>query len=310
MAQNIPPEHVMVLPGRLGQVIRLLLAAGGIRQGYAASCTVYPDDVPFGPPHLTSWPFLLVSLAGTMRAVLPQGQGTANRVADLVERDAVLYGPGTWPSIERTQTRAHLRVTFADDGVLVGVRDWRRQEKGCMATPGALELCLLERAVPVRVQMLLGMALEPGPADASTRVTHALNLVLDELARAVESTGSSPRIAAPRGWVALREYLRQHAHESPGRGQAAAALGITARHVSRLCRAAGAGSYLGYLDRLRTERAMALLLQPRMMVKQAAAACGFSSVNYFVRVFRKRTGTTPGKWRQGCLMSRQSGSFM
>ncbi len=295
--QTIPPQHTMVGPQRLAGVVHQLLDSG-IGRVCVVGSTAYPVGSPFGMPSLTPWPFLLVPLSGPMRVMAPSVAGAGWYAVELQERDAVVYGPGAWPSIERSQTRAHFRATFADDGVLLGVRDWRESVAGRTAMPGSLELCLLEGVTPARVRMLLDMVFEPGGEGDFDRAVPALQLVFHELLRMLQDVSRPRGAAVPSGWVSLREYVRQHVHESPSREQAALALGITARHVSRLCRAAGSGSYLQYLDRLRIERAKALLLQRRVSVKLVAEACGFSSVNYFVRVFRKRAGVTPGAWRR------------
>lgn len=59
-----------------------------------------------------------------------------------------------------------------------------------------------------------------------------------------------------------------------------------------------------YLLQLRIARARSLLAESNWPVKEVAAQAGFESEYYFCRVFKKKTGLTPGTWRD---QSRQRG---
>lgn len=52
-----------------------------------------------------------------------------------------------------------------------------------------------------------------------------------------------------------------------------------------------------HIRRLRIEKAKALLSdRPEMPVSEAAFACGFTDYNYFITVFKKYAGISPGKF--------------
>lgn len=53
-----------------------------------------------------------------------------------------------------------------------------------------------------------------------------------------------------------------------------------------------------YLMRLRIERACDLLRSGSYSVSETAEMCGFSSLYYFSRAFKKRMGVTPGRYRR------------
>lgn len=53
-----------------------------------------------------------------------------------------------------------------------------------------------------------------------------------------------------------------------------------------------------WLQRRRIEAATDLLRTTNRKLEDIAAACGFTSAPYFCHVFRKYTGTTPGKHRR------------
>jgi AraC-like DNA-binding protein len=50
----------------------------------------------------------------------------------------------------------------------------------------------------------------------------------------------------------------------------------------------------------RVERARKLLLDPRLRINEVAYQCGFGSVPYFVRAFRRHQGCSPTQYRANC----------
>lgn len=57
-------------------------------------------------------------------------------------------------------------------------------------------------------------------------------------------------------------------------------------------------SMIDYLNGLRVQKAIGLLKSTRMQVSDIAAECGFPTVTYFNRIFRKVTGQTPSQCRK------------
>ncbi|MEX1117229.1 MAG: AraC family transcriptional regulator [Terrimicrobiaceae bacterium] len=68
-------------------------------------------------------------------------------------------------------------------------------------------------------------------------------------------------------------------------------------HLSRIFQK-NVGATLGeWILRERIQSAKSLLAQSHHNVSEVCWACGFSSPSYFIRVFRARTGSTPGQFR-------------
>lgn len=66
-----------------------------------------------------------------------------------------------------------------------------------------------------------------------------------------------------------------------------------------------------HIRNLRIEKAKALLTEhPEWKISETASACGFSDYNYFITVFKRLTGISPGRYRAGmkrpCAPSRPS----
>jgi len=85
-----------------------------------------------------------------------------------------------------------------------------------------------------------------------------------------------------------------------GRGVAdyAEQLGVTATHLSRICREASGRPALALLqDRLMHE-ACCLLVDTDLPAREIAADLGYSSAAYFTRAFTRQTGRTPSEFRK------------
>ncbi len=67
-------------------------------------------------------------------------------------------------------------------------------------------------------------------------------------------------------------------------------------HYRRKFKAIYGVNPIDYANQVRVEKAKDLLKTGLYSVDEISARCGFNSVGYFTRVFKKITGTTPGKY--------------
>ena len=93
----------------------------------------------------------------------------------------------------------------------------------------------------------------------------------------------------------------------------------TARHVgfsptyfSKVFKEEMGATFNNYLGNLRVERSKMLLLAGKLSVGEVCTAVGFEDQSYFIKVFRRYTGVTPGKYRkqQGRLDSKKEYGFV
>ena len=82
----------------------------------------------------------------------------------------------------------------------------------------------------------------------------------------------------------------------------AKASGLSAPYFSTIFKEEMGENLSDYLNRLRIEKAAALLLTTNMSIGEIAKTCGFEDQSWFSKIFKNNTGYTPGKYRdQGSI---------
>lgn len=94
----------------------------------------------------------------------------------------------------------------------------------------------------------------------------------------------------------IASYLAQHLHEGIRLGDLARRLGYSASHCSMLVRRATGVRFSTLRRRMQLERALGLL-RSGASVKAAALEAGFSDPAYLSRLFARRFGVPPSRWR-------------
>ena len=102
---------------------------------------------------------------------------------------------------------------------------------------------------------------------------------------------TDPRIAA------FQAQVRAHLRDRHGVEDHARALAVSARHLSRLCKAQTGMSAKTFIEAERMREACRLLVYTRMSVQGVAFHLGFDDPAYFSRAFRRHIGLSPGEYR-------------
>lgn len=95
----------------------------------------------------------------------------------------------------------------------------------------------------------------------------------------------------------LEALVRAHLADGWQVTDYARALGLSDRHLRRLCLEATGLSTHGFIAATRLREACRLLAYTRMQVQEVGFALGFDDPAYFVRVFRQGTGLAPTEYR-------------
>lgn len=128
-----------------------------------------------------------------------------------------------------------------------------------------------------------------------------LDLTLLQLYAAVSETAKRRREQHGRERngkaEAVLQYINEHLDEELNLERLAREYGVSSRYLRRyFVQCVGMGSN-EYIAMLRIGRAKRLLWHPEYSVTNVAMRCGFSSAQYFCRVFRRMAGQTPGQYR-------------
>jgi transcriptional regulator GlxA family with amidase domain len=99
----------------------------------------------------------------------------------------------------------------------------------------------------------------------------------------------------------LLEALRGRLMADPSRpldvARVATEHGMSRSHFSHYFKASTGLSPARFMTELRIQEASRLFLQTRMPVKEVAAACGFTNLSHFAKVFRRFKHLTPAAYR-------------
>lgn len=147
-----------------------------------------------------------------------------------------------------------------------------------------------------------------GAIAAGTALLMAILVQIARLAAALQANAGaeSPEAAARSRKVAQVERFRalvdKHFREHWPVERYAAEQGLTAGHLSRLCRELLGMSSLDVINARLVNEAERELVYSILGVKQIAGLLGFADDAYFGRFFRKQTGRTPTEFREAARL--------
>ncbi|MGG7566393.1 helix-turn-helix domain-containing protein [Rhodovulum sp. DZ06] len=136
-------------------------------------------------------------------------------------------------------------------------------------------------------------AARPGRAEALAALAE---LIGRHFARAAGRGAGreDPSAALARAYLA---WLEEHYRTQPSVADAAAALGVTATHLSRVCRQVTGRPASAHLHARLALEAKRLLVYTPMQVAQIGFSLGFADPAWFSRFFAKHAGLPPSKFR-------------
>lgn len=180
-----------------------------------------------------------------------------------------------------------------------------------LGSPDGKSLLAGERALPpllpntnktaqtVALRLIETMRKQPIGFELSafSAIAELFGLVLrEELLISPETTsgGFAERILPFENAVS---YIEEHFSEPITLAELAETAGISRKYFSEYFKKVSGKSPFEYLAGYRVERAAELLLHTDRAVTDIALDCGFNDLSYFIKTFKRQTGTTPAKWR-------------
>lgn len=93
-------------------------------------------------------------------------------------------------------------------------------------------------------------------------------------------------------------WLADHFRAHGAVGDAVITSGIAERSLKRRFKSATGSTLIDYVQNLRVEEAKRLLESTADAIDEISSRCGYEDASFFRRVFKRRTGLTPGEYRR------------
>lgn len=128
------------------------------------------------------------------------------------------------------------------------------------------------------------------------QLSRGVSLLCRHLSMTSHALSAREQAAAERIKAMLR-FIQEHFSEELTLEQIAASASVSESSCLRCFRQMLGTTPIQYLRHFRLEKAAELLRSTGQTAGEAAAACGFSDLSYFTRLFREAKGVTPGEYR-------------
>ena len=131
-----------------------------------------------------------------------------------------------------------------------------------------------------------------------TRILSFVTLIAEKLYtyyRENENTHEEKESASMVICKQVMKYINKNFGEVIDIGLIAEKLGVSKFHMCHCFKACTGCGVVEFANMYKIERAKALICNSSMNVSEAAEYCGFSSLSYFTRVFKKYTGVLPSQ---------------
>jgi AraC-like DNA-binding protein len=96
----------------------------------------------------------------------------------------------------------------------------------------------------------------------------------------------------------IERYVSCHLHHKISLDEISAYADMNKTYFCLFFRKHYGVSFTDYLNQKRLEAASAMLLNPNITIAEVAVACGYPTVTYFNRIFRRFKGMTPSEYRK------------
>ncbi|MEK6796321.1 MAG: AraC family transcriptional regulator [Spirochaetota bacterium] len=180
---------------------------------------------------------------------------------------------------------------------VIGPRSHAASGFACRLMLSTHDLAVLERKIETLWAELRGK--EPG---YEALVKAYFTDILAFLSRRYVPASSAPAAGTYYKAAHAASFLESNFSDNITLAGAAKAVGLSVRHLTRLFGECFGVSPIDYLLRVRISRAADMLRSSDASVSDIAYDCGFSDSNYFTRMFRRETGTTPVRYRMNARL--------
>lgn len=102
----------------------------------------------------------------------------------------------------------------------------------------------------------------------------------------------------------IKQYIIDHSSEEISLDVLADRVGLSTIYISKMFKEKWGINYIDFLTECRIEKAKELIRNPEKSIKEIAYDVGYHDPNYFSKVFKKTTGSSPMAYRERVLINR------
>lgn len=221
------------------------------------------------------------------------GTGIVNKRFKALPGDLLLFPPGVthdYISVPDDDW-VHLWVYFAMNTRLTGLLNWPE------INAGVLGYSLKEQENKTEIEALLNLTVETWMRNLPKKINFCYNLLervllFCDLENPLSENSMDQRIKK------AMEYMNRHISEKIALSEIAIHCGMSVSRFVHLFTETTGISPIKYLEKARVEKAQGLLIGSNMKLAEIAERTGYINEYYFSKVFKKLTGTPPGKFRK------------
>jgi AraC-like DNA-binding protein len=122
-----------------------------------------------------------------------------------------------------------------------------------------------------------------------------LNIIIDRIAQQLFSFHGVRHASALRR---AERFIWEHYSRKLSLREIARAAGLSAPYFSTIFKEEMGEHLSNYLNRLRVEKAVAMLTETDKPLQEIALSCGFEDQSWFSKIFKSYTGASPGRYRK------------
>lgn len=231
----------------------------------------------------------ILPLAGVKRVTF--GDGVRRVDAELQPGDAIFCRPGAW--VDEHFEWPHQMISVVLHSAFVRYLYIAQRVVEPRNGPDVFFHTLRPPETALRSAADTLEAIRP----ESRAAGHAFGVLLSLAVEMLESEDDGLFSEEDRIWCRFDEWLRTHFSEDVARDDLAAGAEVSPAKLSRLVHARTGTGVREYLNAIRLDHALELL-RGGCSIEEISRRCGFSYPGYFIRLFRRRYGRTPGEYRK------------
>ena len=123
------------------------------------------------------------------------------------------------------------------------------------------------------------------------------NILSEIIIYFIRKTNMSTQFTHAHPILIATAYINEHFKENLSLAILAHKFSFSPNYFGQLFKKHTGRTFNDYLNTVRLKYACRFLSMTDMTVKEIALSCGYSSVEYFLYIFKEKTGMTPGKYR-------------